>query len=71
MLFGIPEMKAFAARHADPRVVAIYNRMESSRSLAAKWCESHAKIELENTRLRNLVEELQKTSATSTESEKS
>jgi hypothetical protein len=44
-------MKQFAEGHEDPRVLAIYKRMESSRSLAAKWCESHAKLEMENARL--------------------
>ena len=59
MLFGIPEMKVFAESNDDPRVVALYKRMEASRSRAAKWAESHAKLEAENKKLQNRVKELE------------
>lgn len=59
MLFGIPEMKEFAEKSNDPRITALYKRMETSRSLAAKWADAHAKLEAENKKLQSRVEELE------------
>lgn len=59
MLFGLPEMKEFAEKSNDPRITALYKRMETSRSLAAKWADAHAKLWVENKKLQNRVEELE------------
>lgn len=38
-IFGLPEMRAFAENHEDPRVVAIWLRLEDARRKNARWCE--------------------------------
>lgn len=38
-IFGMPEMRAFAENHEDPRVVAIWIRLEESRRKNAEWCD--------------------------------
>ena len=38
-IFGLPEMRAFAENHEDPRVVAIWLRFEETRRKSAEWCD--------------------------------
>ena len=38
-LFGIPEMKEFAENHSDPRVKAMFRRLNESMSKNARWCQ--------------------------------
>lgn len=53
MIFGIPEMKAFAEGHEDPRVVAIWLRFEESRRKNAEWCDKSIRL---RERVKELVE---------------
>ena len=43
-IFGIPEMKDFAEEHEDPRVVAIWLRLEESRKKNAEWCDEAIRL---------------------------
>ena len=38
-IFGIQEMKDFAEEHEEPRVVAIWLRLEEARKKNAEWCD--------------------------------
>jgi hypothetical protein len=39
MLFGLPEMKVFAETSSDPRIKALWSRLEEARKKNALWCE--------------------------------
>jgi hypothetical protein len=39
MLFGLPEMKVFAETSSDPRIKALWARLEEARRKNALWCE--------------------------------
>ncbi len=39
MIFGIPEMRAFAKDHEDPRVQALWRRLAESMAKNSKWCD--------------------------------
>jgi hypothetical protein len=39
MLFGLPEMKVFAETSSDPRIKALWARLEEARKKNALWCE--------------------------------
>lgn len=56
MIFGIKEMKEFASNHEDPRVVAIWLRLEEVWSKTSKWCNRLVDVKQENTKLRELAE---------------
>lgn len=45
MKFGIAEMREFASKHEDPRVVAIWKRLEDARNKNARWCERCGELE--------------------------
>lgn len=45
MQFGIAEMREFAAKHEDPRVVAIWERLEDARRKNARWCGKVTELE--------------------------
>ena len=38
MLFGLPEMKVFAETSSDPRIKALWARLEEARRKNALWC---------------------------------
>ena len=42
-IFGMPEMRAFAENHEDPRVVAIWLKLEQSRRKSSEWCDEAIK----------------------------
>ena len=58
MIFGIKEMKEFASNHEDPRVVAIWLRLEEVRSKTSKWCNRLAELQAENEKLRDLLKRM-------------
>jgi hypothetical protein len=39
MLFGLPEMKVFAETSSDPRIKALWSRLEETRKKNALWCD--------------------------------
>jgi len=55
VIFGIKEMKEFASNHEDPRVVAIWLRLEEVRSKTSKWCNRLVELKKANDKLRDLL----------------
>ena len=51
-LFGVPEMREFAAAHDDERVRLMMKRIDQLLSNAAKWCDAALKLAQGNARLR-------------------
>ncbi len=50
-LFGDFEMQQYAASNPDTRVLAMWNRIQASKSNAAKWCEEVNRLRAVNTEL--------------------
>jgi len=44
MLFGYPEMREFAKDHEDPRIRAIWKRLEECRRKNEQWCAETIKL---------------------------
>ena len=57
MKFGYKEIKEFAENHEDERVRIIYRRLCEVRSKSAKWCDETVKLKLENTELKQRLQE--------------
>ncbi len=57
MKFGYKEIKEFAENHEDERVRIIYRRLCEVRSKSAKWCDETVKLKLENTELKQQLQE--------------
>lgn len=56
MIFGIKEMRDFASSHEDPRVVAIWLRLEETRNKTSKWCDRLVELKKANAKLCELAE---------------
>jgi hypothetical protein len=48
VIFGDMEMKAFAESSDDPRIKAMWTRIHTSKSTAARWCERVLRLEAIN-----------------------
>ena len=59
MLFGIPEIKEYEKTCTDPYVLAIIKKLWEARSNAAKWNNGYVKLNLENKKLKDDIEELE------------
>lgn len=57
MKFGYKEIKEFAENHEDERVRIMYRRLCEARSKSAKWCDETVKLMLENTELKQQLQE--------------
>ena len=57
MKFGYKEIKEFAENHEDERVRIMYRRLCEARSKSAKWRDETVKLKLENTELKQQLQE--------------